>query len=180
MCLILGINGYEALSCNVCNLRNERHVVFVRFLSSRVFWYRLKYRLEVPVPAKMNLTKGPVQIAATRGFVDYAINSKLGLEFQEWVKHTQHPDETYFGTLNLHPQFGVPGAFTGRSMHYSHWKQRVVMMPTLVSLMGPRVVVRTPVTTPVTIMLILWWRLVFDGDVTVIDTSTLWPIGNSC
>ncbi|XP_013386129.1 beta-1,3-galactosyl-O-glycosyl-glycoprotein beta-1,6-N-acetylglucosaminyltransferase [Lingula anatina] len=74
------------------------------------------YRTNVkksPPRWKIKLAKGSVHIAATRGYVDYVINSEIGKYFLEWVKDTGTPDETFFATLNINPHLKVPGAFTG-------------------------------------------------------------------
>lgn len=61
------------------------------------------------------MTKGDVHIAAVRGFVDYAINSNVARRFLEWEKLNQHPDESFFNTLNFDPRLGAPGSSVGQS-----------------------------------------------------------------
>ena len=61
----------------------------------------------------MTITMGSLHIAASRAFVDYAINNKIAIRFLEWVKKTQVPDETFFTSLHYNPHLKVPGAFIG-------------------------------------------------------------------
>jgi hypothetical protein len=67
----------------------------------------------VPPPSGVNVVKGAVHIIATRGFVDYAINSPTAGKFLWWVKMTKIPDETFFSSLNHSPQLKVPGSYLG-------------------------------------------------------------------
>ena len=50
---------------------------------------------------------------ASRGYVQYIINSEVAQDFLAWVEDTAIPDETFFTSLNYNPQLGVPGSFTG-------------------------------------------------------------------
>ena len=70
----------------------------------------------MPIPGNLRLAKGPVAIAAVRGFVDFIIHEKISQDFLKWISETRHPDESYFNTLNFNPQLGAPGAFTGDDM----------------------------------------------------------------
>ena len=45
--------------------------------------------------------------------MDFVVNNPNGQKFLEWVKDTGVPDETFFSSLNVSPQLGVPGATTG-------------------------------------------------------------------
>ncbi|XP_076457275.1 N-acetyllactosaminide beta-1,6-N-acetylglucosaminyl-transferase-like [Babylonia areolata] len=65
-------------------------------------------------PHNITVAKGPVHVAASRGFVDFALHSQQAQDLLEWTKKTGIPDETFFATLNNMHQFGVPGSYTGR------------------------------------------------------------------
>lgn len=64
-------------------------------------------------PHNISVASGPVHVAATRDFVDYALHSQYARDFLQWIKRTKIPDESFFTTLNNHPRLGVPGAYTG-------------------------------------------------------------------
>lgn len=68
-----------------------------------------------PPPHNITVAKGPVHMAASREFVDFCLHSTYALDFLEWIKKTDVPDESYFTTLNNQHQLGVPGAYTGYS-----------------------------------------------------------------
>jgi hypothetical protein len=74
---------------------------------------KLRYKGRPPPPFNITVSKGAVHITATRGFVDFALNNEKAIEFMEWVKLTDVPDETFFSTLNHNPQLNVPGAYLG-------------------------------------------------------------------
>lgn len=67
-----------------------------------------------PCPANVTFAKGALHVATTRQFVNFAINDKMAVEFREWLKDTYVPDEIFFSSLNVSPQLGVPGAYTGK------------------------------------------------------------------
>ncbi|XP_070204316.1 N-acetyllactosaminide beta-1,6-N-acetylglucosaminyl-transferase-like [Littorina saxatilis] len=69
-----------------------------------------RWESNLPAPYHLSMTKGDVHIAAVRGFVDYAINSNVARRFLEWEKLNQHPDESFFNTLNFDPRLGAPGS----------------------------------------------------------------------
>jgi len=80
------------------------------------FYYRRNLELTAnapPVPFNITVTKGSVHIVATRGYVEYVIYNETSIEFLEWVKQTDVPDETYFSTLNFNPHLQVPGSYLG-------------------------------------------------------------------
>ncbi|XP_013410416.1 beta-1,3-galactosyl-O-glycosyl-glycoprotein beta-1,6-N-acetylglucosaminyltransferase 4 [Lingula anatina] len=66
-----------------------------------------------PPPHNITAVKGSVHILASRGYVDYIINSKIANDFLEWVKDTGYPDETFFSTMNHNPHLKVPGSYLG-------------------------------------------------------------------
>ncbi|XP_025076189.1 beta-1,3-galactosyl-O-glycosyl-glycoprotein beta-1,6-N-acetylglucosaminyltransferase-like [Pomacea canaliculata] len=67
----------------------------------------------LPTPYNLSVSKGSVHIVASRGYVDYVINSRVARDFYKWVAPTHVPDETFFSTMNYNPQLGVPGSHTG-------------------------------------------------------------------
>ena len=71
-------------------------------------------KYEVSPPQNITLAKGFAYLAATWDFVNFTIQSDIGSQLLEWVTPTKSPEETFFATLNMNPQFGVPGAFTGK------------------------------------------------------------------
>ncbi|XP_070209238.1 beta-1,3-galactosyl-O-glycosyl-glycoprotein beta-1,6-N-acetylglucosaminyltransferase 3-like [Littorina saxatilis] len=66
-----------------------------------------------PPPHNITVAKGPVHVAASRGFVDFLLHYSYARDFLAWTKRTAIPDETFFATLNNMHQFGVPGSYTG-------------------------------------------------------------------
>ncbi|KAL8586566.1 hypothetical protein ACOMHN_053919 [Nucella lapillus] len=63
-------------------------------------------------PHNISVAKGPVHIAASRGFVDFVLHSQQARDFLAWTRRTGIPDETFFATVNNMHQFGVPGSYT--------------------------------------------------------------------
>ena len=78
-------------------------------------WCRFAERWANQPPAPFDLTvhKGSVHVAATRGFVDYALHSRVGRHLLDWVRPTFIPDEVFFNTLSHNPHLGVPGSAAG-------------------------------------------------------------------
>ena len=77
------------------------------------FAFRLDKAKKFPCPVNVTFAKGALHVAVTRKFVHWVFNDKSAIEFREWVKDTVIPDETFFSSLNVSPQIGVPGAYTG-------------------------------------------------------------------
>ena len=79
-------------------------------------WYSENWQssvLKPPVPNEFLICKGSSHVAASRQFVDYAVNNKSALALRDWMKDIRAPDEHYFQSLNHNPHKGVPGAFSG-------------------------------------------------------------------
>lgn len=74
----------------------------------------------------MSVASGPVHVAASRDFVDYALHSQYARDFLQWIKKTKIPDESFFTTLNNHPRLGVPGAYTGEwdKLEFTDWRRQ--------------------------------------------------------
>ena len=70
-----------------------------------------------PCPVNVTIAKGAVHVLAHRDFVGYVVNDPRAHQFREWLKDTRIPDETFFNSLIVSPQLGVPGAIAGR-FHY--------------------------------------------------------------
>ncbi|CAD5121300.1 unnamed protein product [Dimorphilus gyrociliatus] len=68
---------------------------------------------KIPFNKGITIAKGAVHLVVQRGFVDYALHNTTALEFNDWLKDTFHPDETYFPSLNHSPQLHIPGSYTG-------------------------------------------------------------------
>ncbi|CAL1543475.1 unnamed protein product [Lymnaea stagnalis] len=66
-------------------------------------------------PHHIRPVKGPVHIAANRRFVDYILHNQTALDFLQWTRHTDYPDETFFTSLNFNPHLGIPGSYSGDS-----------------------------------------------------------------
>ncbi len=66
-----------------------------------------------PAPDGFLIAKGSTHIAATRGFVQYVVNTHKAHALLEWMRDIRSPDEHYFPTLNHNPHLGIPGAYTG-------------------------------------------------------------------
>ncbi|KAK6172748.1 hypothetical protein SNE40_016345 [Patella caerulea] len=67
----------------------------------------------VSPPHNIRPVKGSVHIVVNRDFVDYVLNNKTAIDFLEWVKNVDVPDETYFSSLNHNPHLGIPGSYKG-------------------------------------------------------------------
>ena len=83
--------------------------------------YDTPYRMKDPPPGNMTIYKGPVWIAATRGFVDYIINDELAKGFLTWLNDTLIPDETFTPSLGRVPQ--APGYLASPHECYTHFKR---------------------------------------------------------
>ncbi|KAK7484555.1 hypothetical protein BaRGS_00024187 [Batillaria attramentaria] len=75
--------------------------------------FQSRWNKNLPAPFNLTVTKGSKLIIASRGFVDYVVNSRVSRVLQEWVRKTEIPDETFFSTLNHNPRLGVPGSLKG-------------------------------------------------------------------
>lgn len=95
----------------------EQNKISKYFLSGCIF-SRFKGRLKkaetIPCPVNVTFAKGSMHVAVTRKLVDWVINDKVSLAFRDWVKDTSIPDETFFSSLNVSPQIGVPAAYAGK------------------------------------------------------------------
>ena len=83
-------------------------------------WYNQNYVTTIkksPIPEEFLIGKGSTHIAATRAFIDYVLHNKTAQDILQWMKDIRAPDEHYFATLNHNPQKGVPGSYTGKSIH---------------------------------------------------------------
>ena len=79
-----------------------------------------------PCPVNVTIAKGSIHIAVQSGFVDFELHNENVQRFLSWVKDTGVPDETFFASLNVSPQLGVPGATTGEGF-YDRWKHYLVI-----------------------------------------------------
>ena len=86
-------------------------------LGFRLFHFR--WNNSKPVPHNLTLSKGAVHVVASRGYVDYVINSRVARDLYEWLRETFIPDETFFSTMNHNPQLGVPGSYLGQFLFVS-------------------------------------------------------------
>ena len=66
-----------------------------------------------PPPHHFTVYHGSAHFAASRGFVEYAVNDQKARDLHDWFADTHVPDEQFFSTLNYNPHLGVPGAFKG-------------------------------------------------------------------
>ncbi|XP_064644630.1 beta-1,3-galactosyl-O-glycosyl-glycoprotein beta-1,6-N-acetylglucosaminyltransferase-like [Lineus longissimus] len=66
-----------------------------------------------PFEMNVTLTKGPVHIAASRGFVEFVLHDDRAVKFRAWIQDTGVPDETFFSSLNHNPKWDVPGSYKG-------------------------------------------------------------------
>ena len=83
------------------------------FTSRRNKW---RWAKAGPLPHNISLAKGPVHVAASRGFVDFLLHSTYSRDLLAWTARTAIPDETFFATLNNLHRLGVPGSYTGLYM----------------------------------------------------------------
>ena len=116
-------------------LRTNRELVRILtiFNGSNSVEGTLKYRYDhrynaasKPIPDYLTVTKGAVHIAASRTFVDYAINNDTARRFLNWTVPTYSPDETFFTSLHYSPQLKVPGAYLGPPESYENNNNRFI------------------------------------------------------
>lgn len=65
-------------------------------------------------PFNLTLMKGPIHIAASRGFAEFIFEDKRTQVFLQWLNGTLIPDETFYATVNNNPLLGAPGGFHGK------------------------------------------------------------------
>ena len=109
------------------NIARNLYPCFFNFYSNnKKFDYRTKHhfarvhqlgRPKNPAPHNIKVTFGSIHVALTRAFVDFTLHNQVAMDFLEWVKDTMIPDETFFQSLTVNPQLGVPGAFTGKFLN---------------------------------------------------------------
>ncbi|XP_025105376.1 beta-1,3-galactosyl-O-glycosyl-glycoprotein beta-1,6-N-acetylglucosaminyltransferase-like isoform X2 [Pomacea canaliculata] len=75
--------------------------------------FHFRWQKFLPAPYNLTISMGSVHITASRGYVDYVINSRVARDFYQWVAPTFIPDEIFFSTMNYNPQLGVSGSHTG-------------------------------------------------------------------
>ncbi|XP_041363211.1 beta-1,3-galactosyl-O-glycosyl-glycoprotein beta-1,6-N-acetylglucosaminyltransferase-like [Gigantopelta aegis] len=80
--------------------------------------YKYRWKDIEHVPYGIIPKKGPVHITASRGFVEHIRRNKKALDFLEWVKGTDVPDETYFASMNYNPHLKIPGTYKGDVSHH--------------------------------------------------------------
>ncbi|KAK7116068.1 N-acetyllactosaminide beta-1,6-N-acetylglucosaminyl-transferase-like [Littorina saxatilis] len=81
--------------------------------ASREKRFHYRWRKSQPTPYILTMSKGDVHMLASRGYVDYVINSRVAHEMLAWLQDSFIPDETFFSTMNHNPQLGVPGSYLG-------------------------------------------------------------------
>ncbi|KAL5005737.1 hypothetical protein ScPMuIL_016895 [Solemya velum] len=91
----------------------------VRTGNKRWFWLRNPPHEIIPI-------KGSVNVAVTRGFVDFLLHDTIALDFMAWAKHTKVPDEVVFSSLNYNNHTRAPGSYTGNEEY------NITNMPSLV------------------------------------------------
>ena len=103
---------------------NKGRSEFVHILKNRVI-YRTR-RAKQPLPHNISIYKGSTHIVAIRDFVEFALHSKIGKDFIEFLKDTYVPDETVYASLQQHPL--APGGIRGKQPYYIpralHWFDR--------------------------------------------------------
>lgn len=65
-------------------------------------------------PHRILPIKGSIHVAINRQFVDFALHDNRSIDFLEWLKNTDIPDETFFSSLNHNPHLGINGSFLGK------------------------------------------------------------------
>ena len=76
------------------------------------------------VPHDLQLFTGSTHIAASREFVDFALNDRRAQDFLYWLRDTDVPDEVFFNSLNRNPQLNISGSYRG-IRYRSHMNARV-------------------------------------------------------
>lgn len=66
-----------------------------------------------PPPHNLIPVKGASHIIVCRGYLEFIINDQRAIDLLEWSRHTKHPDEVFFSTLNHNPFLKVPGSYLG-------------------------------------------------------------------
>lgn len=103
---IIWINRYFLIDVNS----------FHSFISSFIFHRanRDRWRHIGKPPHNLIPVKGATHIIACRGYIEFALNDQRALDLLEWSRHTPHPEEVFFSTLNHNPFLKVPGSYLGK------------------------------------------------------------------
>ncbi|OWF44638.1 beta-1,3-galactosyl-O-glycosyl-glycoprotein beta-1,6-N-acetylglucosaminyltransferase-like [Mizuhopecten yessoensis] len=64
-------------------------------------------------PGGIRPLKGSVHITVNRGFVDYVLHNQTAIDFLNWTRGIDFPDECFFTSLNHNPHLGIPGTYKG-------------------------------------------------------------------
>ncbi|XP_069115349.1 beta-1,3-galactosyl-O-glycosyl-glycoprotein beta-1,6-N-acetylglucosaminyltransferase-like [Argopecten irradians] len=64
-------------------------------------------------PGNIRPLKGSVHITVNRGFVDYILHNQTAIDFLNWTRGIDFPDECFFSSLNHNPHLGIPGTYKG-------------------------------------------------------------------
>ena len=93
------------------SLRYVKRVAFVhRLVGDGSSWFTTRTR-KSPIPFNATFSKGRVHIAATRDFVQFAVNDEKAKILANWLKDTAVPDESFFQFLQYNAFLGAPGDF---------------------------------------------------------------------
>ncbi|ELU13269.1 hypothetical protein CAPTEDRAFT_43794, partial [Capitella teleta] len=66
-------------------------------------------------PHNLTINKGTTHIAASREFVDFAVNDQRSIDLLEWLRDARVPDEMFWSTLNHNSMvLNAPGSYNGR------------------------------------------------------------------
>ncbi|XP_033758606.1 beta-1,3-galactosyl-O-glycosyl-glycoprotein beta-1,6-N-acetylglucosaminyltransferase-like [Pecten maximus] len=64
-------------------------------------------------PAGIRPVKGSVHITVNRDFVDYVLHNQTAIDFLNWTRGVDIPDECFFASLNHNPHLGIRGTYKG-------------------------------------------------------------------
>ncbi|GFR91982.1 beta-1,3-galactosyl-O-glycosyl-glycoprotein beta-1,6-N-acetylglucosaminyltransferase 3-like, partial [Elysia marginata] len=75
-----------------------------------------KFRWASKPPHGIKPIKGAVHTIINRATVDFILHDPKSLDFLEWLRDTEFPDETLFASINYNPHLGIPGSYSGQNM----------------------------------------------------------------
>ena len=128
VCIYVCVCVFECmLSCIFINLFIYNYNTFIDIINlfrrpmlwTMFVWKNENWRTDVmksKPPHNFLIGKGSTHAAASRAFVDFALNDPRARDLLEWMKDIRAPDEHFFPTLNHNPVLGIPGSYKGLSM----------------------------------------------------------------
>ena len=104
---------------SVCLCRSRRPTSWTNHIYHQV--EVLGYHAMIPTfipksspPHNLTINKGTTHIAASRAFVQFAVEDPRSQDLLEWLRDARVPDEMFWSTLNHNMVLRAPGSYTGQ------------------------------------------------------------------